>query len=113
MASSKQDSKKVSNLLQTLEKDKKVSTVADGYLEYFDRDNEGVKDKRKNNAKQMTTQYYDLATDFYEYGWGESFHFACLNKKESMEHALKRHEYKLAMKLGIRKGEKVLVSTRQ
>ena len=25
----------------------------------------------------MVNSFYDLVTDFYEYGWGESFHFAC------------------------------------
>jgi hypothetical protein len=24
----------------------------------------------------VVNKYYDLATSFYEYGWGESFHFA-------------------------------------
>jgi hypothetical protein len=24
----------------------------------------------------QVNKYYDLATSFYEYGWGESFHFA-------------------------------------
>jgi hypothetical protein len=24
----------------------------------------------------MVNKYYDLATSFYEFGWGESFHFA-------------------------------------
>ncbi len=26
-------------------------------------------------AAAMTKDYYDLATDFYEYGWGACFHF--------------------------------------
>jgi sterol 24-C-methyltransferase len=29
-------------------------------------------------------KYYDLATSFYEYGWGESFHFAHRYKWESL-----------------------------
>jgi sterol 24-C-methyltransferase len=24
----------------------------------------------------QANKYYDLVTSFYEYGWGESFHFA-------------------------------------
>ena len=25
---------------------------------------------------KMVNHYYNLVTDFYEYGWGKSFHFA-------------------------------------
>lgn len=28
------------------------------------------------NLMFQVNKYYDLATSFYEYGWGESFHFA-------------------------------------
>ncbi len=56
----------------------------------------------------MTNEYYDLATEFYEYGWGTSFHFATKYKGESFEASIARHEYWLAMKLGIKKGDTVL-----
>ncbi|ELU07827.1 hypothetical protein CAPTEDRAFT_193200 [Capitella teleta] len=56
----------------------------------------------------MTNHYYDLVTDFYEYGWGDSFHFATQDKGESREHSFAKHEYRLALKLGIQKGETVL-----
>jgi hypothetical protein len=29
----------------------------------------GSKQDRVDNAQTMTNYYYDLATDFYEYGW--------------------------------------------
>lgn len=28
------------------------------------------------HACMQANKYYDLVTSFYEYGWGESFHFA-------------------------------------
>ena len=37
-------------------------------------------------------KYYDLATSFYEYGWGESFHFAAREIGESFEASIIRQE---------------------
>ncbi|KAL3569189.1 hypothetical protein D5086_029079 [Populus alba] len=36
----------------------------------------GDDEERKANYTDMVNKYYDLVTSFYEYGWGESFHFA-------------------------------------
>ena len=58
----------------------------------------------------MTMQFYDLVTDFYEYGWGESFHFYVMNKEESRQLSCAKHEYKLALKLGLKAGQQCLVS---
>jgi sterol 24-C-methyltransferase len=38
-------------------------------------------------------KYYDLATSFYEYGWGESFHFAHRYKWETLRESIVRHEH--------------------
>ncbi|PSR91071.1 Cycloartenol-C-24-methyltransferase [Actinidia chinensis var. chinensis] len=53
-------------------------------------------------------KYYDLVTSFYEYGWGESFHFAPRWKGESLRESIKRHEHFLALQLGLKQGHKVL-----
>lgn len=57
--------------------------------------------------RKTTDEYYDLATDFYEYGWGSSFHFATRYKGESLPESIKRHEDFLALKLGMKYGDKV------
>lgn len=31
--------------------------------------------ERRDKYQTMITNFYDLVTDFYEYGWGQSFHF--------------------------------------
>ncbi len=46
--------------------------------------------------------YYDLATDFYEYGWGTSFHFAQRSERETLAQSIARHEHFLALKLGLK-----------
>ncbi|XP_039118675.1 cycloartenol-C-24-methyltransferase 1-like isoform X2 [Dioscorea cayenensis subsp. rotundata] len=68
----------------------------------------GDEETRKANYADMVNKYYDLATSFYEYGWGESFHFAHRWKGESLRESIKRHEHYLALQLGLKEGMKVL-----
>ncbi|OAY73423.1 Cycloartenol-C-24-methyltransferase 1 [Ananas comosus] len=68
----------------------------------------GDEETRKSNYSDMVNKYYDLATSFYEYGWGESFHFAHRWKGESLRESIKRHEHFLALQLGLKRGMKVL-----
>ncbi|XP_059668413.1 cycloartenol-C-24-methyltransferase-like [Cornus florida] len=68
----------------------------------------GDEDERKTNYIDMVNKYYDLVTSFYEYGWGESFHFAPRWKGESLRESIKRHEHFLALQLGLKQGQKVL-----
>jgi sterol 24-C-methyltransferase len=53
-------------------------------------------------------QYYDLVTDFYEYGWGQSFHFAPRFPVETFREAILRHEHFLASNLEVSSTDKVL-----
>mmetsp|Transcript_64225 Transcript_64225/g.177626 ORF Transcript_64225/g.177626 Transcript_64225/m.177626 type:complete len:189 (+) Transcript_64225:157-723(+) len=56
----------------------------------------------------LVDSYYDLATEFYEWGWGTSFHFATRFRDETFRQSILRHEYYLAGKLGVNKGAKIL-----
>ncbi|XP_050211056.1 cycloartenol-C-24-methyltransferase [Mercurialis annua] len=68
----------------------------------------GAEEERKANYTDMVNKYYDLVTSFYEFGWGESFHFAHRFKGESLRESIKRHEHFLALQLGLKPGQKVL-----
>ncbi|PON36124.1 SAM-dependent methyltransferase SMT-type [Trema orientale] len=68
----------------------------------------GEEEERKANYSDMVNKYYDLVTSFYEFGWGESFHFAPRWKGESLRESIKRHEHFLALQLGVKPGQKVL-----
>ena len=81
-----------------------VQSAVDEY-ESFHRGDVGV---RKSNYSQMVNDYYDLVTDFYEYGWGQSFHFAPRHKGEAFHASLARHELYLAHQLHLHAGMKVL-----
>ncbi|KAL7468905.1 hypothetical protein ACHAXS_009149 [Conticribra weissflogii] len=56
----------------------------------------------------MVNSFYDLVTDFYEWGWGQSFHFAPRKKGESFEESIIRAEYYLALRTNIQPDSKVL-----
>jgi sterol 24-C-methyltransferase len=65
-------------------------------------------DQRKENYKTLVSNYYSVSTDFYEYGWGTSFHFANRFHGETLAESIQRHESYLALKMNIKSGEKVL-----
>ncbi|CAH2035383.1 unnamed protein product [Thlaspi arvense] len=68
----------------------------------------GEADERAGNYSDMVNKYYDLASRFYEYGWGDSLHFAHRWKEESLRESLKRYEHFLAMQLAMKPRYKVL-----
>lgn len=45
--------------------------------------------------------FYNLVTDFYEYGWGQSFHFAPRRKNETFRESIRRAEYVLASRIEV------------
>uniref|UniRef100_A0A0D9WWQ0 SAM-dependent methyltransferase Erg6/SMT-type domain-containing protein n=1 Tax=Leersia perrieri TaxID=77586 RepID=A0A0D9WWQ0_9ORYZ len=84
-----------------------VKSAVDEYEKYHGYYG-GKEESRKSNYTDMVNKYYDLATSFYEYGWGESFHFAHRWNGESLRESIKRHEHFLALQLGLKPGMKVL-----
>jgi len=102
-------------LLRSEEMDLKRDEIdgrVDSYLSHFgdkSRDQQSdehklLQAKRESSYTDMVNQYYDIATDFYEYGWGQSFHFAPRFFGEGFLESLRRHEYYLAARLGLGKG---------
>lgn len=63
---------------------------------------------RKADYASLTRQYYNLVTDFYEYGWSQSFHFCRFGAREAFAAAMARHEHYLAHTIGIRPHHAVL-----
>jgi sterol 24-C-methyltransferase len=64
--------------------------------------------ERGKDAAWLAKNYYQLATDFYEYGWGQSFHFAPLRRGEPVTVAIERRQHDLARKLGLGAGMKAI-----
>ena len=63
---------------------------------------------RKKHYQSLVNHYYDLVTDFYEFGWGQSFHFAPRRRGESFKASLLRHQRFLADRLSLKPGMRVL-----
>ena len=85
-----------------------TARVAEKYRSFHNEEKGGSVLVRKQRYMEMVNQYYDLVTDFYEYGWGQSFHFAPRKRNESFEDSLVRHELFLAESMGLHPGMRVL-----
>jgi len=84
-----------------------VKSAVESYEKYHTSFGGDVEARKKEYA-DMVNKYYDLATSFYEYGWGKSFHFAHRLRDETHDQSIKRHEHYLALRLKIGPGSKVL-----
>lgn len=85
----------------------KVENWIDQYNDLHDDKKTGL-DARNDSYTMLVNAYYELATLFYEWGWGQSFHFAYQLNGETFQTAIARHEYYLAGRLGVKQGDKVL-----
>ena len=63
---------------------------------------------RTERYAAMINHFYNLVTDFYEWGWGQSFHFGPRFHDETFVESIKRTEYHLCSRLSMQPGMKVL-----
>lgn len=93
------DSRSLANLSSD-----EVQSVVDEYAEIYD----GGAENRKERYRSLVNHFYDLVTDFYEFGWGQSFHFAPRRRGEGFRASLRRHQEFLAEQLSLQSGMEVL-----
>lgn len=65
-------------------------------------------EERKARYAAMVDHFYNLVTDFYEWGWGQSFHFGPRFHNEPFWDSIKRAEYHLCSRLGMKPGMRAL-----
>lgn len=65
-------------------------------------------DLRKQRYQDMVNHFYNLVTDFYEWGWGQSFHFGPRFHDETFVESIKRAEYYIALRLGMNQNTRAL-----
>ncbi|KNC55873.1 cycloartenol-C-24-methyltransferase [Thecamonas trahens ATCC 50062] len=82
-----------------------VAAVASSYEQMFDSQDAT---SRLESYTTVVNSYYDLATDFYEWGWGQSFHFGTRFVGETLTASVARHEHYLSSHLGLKPGMDVL-----
>ena len=68
---------------------------------------ESVEERKKRYA-DMVNDFYNVVTDFYEYGWGQSFHFGPRFHNETFIESIKRTEYHLCSRLGMKPGVRAI-----
>ena len=81
-----------------------VKSTIDKYYAFYDASVEN----RKKNYRSLANHYYNLATDFYEFGWGQSFHFAPRDRGESFKASLLRSQRFIGDRLSLKPGMEVL-----
>jgi sterol 24-C-methyltransferase len=84
--------------------EQEVQSTVDRYALQFEANGE----TRQEDAHGLARDYYELVTQFYEYGWGESFHFAPRTRGESVRESLRRYERHLGERLQLRRGMRAL-----
>ena len=87
---------KLSNILKDKPGDTSVDPDVREYEDRFGMAQGGTAKSEEGDYEEFNNLYYDLVTDFFEYGWGRSFHFAPRVPGESFEASLARHERHMA-----------------
>lgn len=82
----------------------KVGIHHDFVEDYTKTYDQADQEERYSRYAKTTQQFYNLVTDFYEIGWGQSFHFGVRRRGESMQESIKLHQTYLADRLGLRRG---------
>ena len=85
-----------------------IEGKAAAYSALHDETGDGTVTARQAQYATMAHWYHDLVTDFYEYGWGHSFHFAPRQWNESFEESLRRYQRLLAESIDLKPDMKVL-----
>jgi len=81
-----------------------VQNVVTDYKKLFDENQGGSVELRNEKYTSMVNDFYNMVTQFYEFGWGQSFHFAPRHKWETFAASIARHEMLLAHKLELKPG---------
>ena len=71
---------------------------------WLDRKRRADADGIDHDFTETVNEYYDLCSEFMQFGWGESLHFAPLTRGESLEESIVRHQRLMIERLELRKG---------
>lgn len=76
----------------------------------FDQVYTSVDGNTQHNAYDgdVARSFYNLATEFYEYGWGDSFHFGTRSRSEPHSKCIANSQHFVAQKLRVDNMDKVL-----
>ncbi|KAF3787686.1 24-methylenesterol C-methyltransferase 2 [Nymphaea thermarum] len=82
--------------------------VEDRYRQYWAFFRKPKEIDRAEKVPHFVDTFYNLVTDIYEWGWGQSFHFSPSLKSKSHKEATRLHEVRAVDLLAVRAGDRVL-----
>ena len=85
------------------------ASVLGKYSSFYEKEADQRSQEREENAPIIAQSFYELVTDFYEYGYGENFHFAPLYDNLSMIESLQQYDVGIAKSLHAKPGMTILV----
>ena len=77
----------------------------DGWLEGSQRGDRSVRDYDHTDT---VNDYYDLCSEFMQFGWNESLHFAPLKPGETLEDSIIRHQRLMIDRMQLREGMRIV-----
>ena len=75
---------------------------------WLERREGGSADGRSYDHTDTVNDYYSLCSEFMQFGWNESLHFAPLTPEESLEESIVRHQRLMIGKLRLEEGMTVI-----
>ena len=94
----------LSNSLRSAYQGSDIRMRAAHFGDWLDRMRQCDADGIDYDHVQTVNEYYDLCSEFMQFGWSESLHFAPLTREESLEESLVRHQRLMIEKLELREG---------
>lgn len=85
-----------------------TAKAARAYRRLYDGRQGGTSDQRRRQYETLVNTYYNLTTDFYEYGWGQSFHFGVRKRGQSQKSAIRAQEHFIGERLRLTPHMRVL-----
>lgn len=82
--------------------------VQDNYNKYWSFFKRPKEIEKTDNVPAFVDTFYNLVTDIYEWGWGQSFHFAPSLPGKSYLEATQIHEESAVDFLNVKPGDKIL-----
>ena len=95
-----------------LKETEQVAEQMEAYEKHFQANDPESTEKRISEAASLSDRFHTLVTDFYEYGFGESFHFCPLFRGRPFEDCIADCEMYVAGKAKAGPGKKLAVSNR-
>ena len=73
----------------------------------FQRLHELPDESRGSEQARLVSRFYDVVTRFYEFGWGNTFHFSPRRPGETLAQSQRRHDEEIGALLGLAPGMQV------